>query len=116
MEEIYHCEDYFIGCGGEKEYIKTFLTGSQTQKFKNNDVVISLRLDDFIQLPCPTSDILPPSFYFDILESIYFDTLYIVCDKLHHDWEHKYMRFFGTSGTKFMAGVTIYICGRFIII
>ena len=31
LEEIYYCEDYFIGCGGEKEYIKTFLTGSQTK-------------------------------------------------------------------------------------
>ena len=111
LEEIYHCEDYFIGCGGEKEYIKTFLTGSQKQKFRDTDVVLSLRLDDFIQLPCPTSDILPPSFYLDILESIYFDTLYIVCDKLHHDWEHKYMRFFDKWSPVLLQNDLLEDCG-----
>lgn len=94
LKEIYNSDDYWYGFSGNKEYINSFLQSSQKYSFRSTDIVISLRLDDFLQLPCPTSDILPPSFYLDILESIYFDTLYIVCDKLTHYWENEYMKFF----------------------
>lgn len=94
LKEIYNSDDYWYGFSGNKEYINSFLQTSQKYSFRSTDIVISLRLDDFLQLPCSTSDILPPSFYLDILESIYFDTLYIVCDKLTHHWENEYMKFF----------------------
>ena len=61
---------------------------------------MSLRLDDFIQLPNPKSDIIPPQFYMDIIEK-WFSTsgredgqLIIVGDKFRHHWEHKYIEFF----------------------
>ena len=55
---------------------------------------MSLRLDDFIQLPDPVSDIIPPSYYLDIIESRNFNRLIIVCDTIRHDWERKYLEFF----------------------
>jgi hypothetical protein len=58
--------------------------------------VVSLRLDDFIQKPCETSDILPPEYYLNILEDEmqYRDRLFIVSDKIRLDWEIKYLEFF----------------------
>jgi hypothetical protein len=65
------------------------------------DVVMSLRLDDFLQLPCVTSDILPPTYYLDALSSLNrnvrnnrIGTLYIVIDTLKYAWEHKYVEYF----------------------
>jgi hypothetical protein len=56
---------------------------------------MSLRLDDFIQYPCKTSDILPPQYYMDILNNMKINSkLYIVCDKIKHDWEVKYIEYF----------------------
>ena len=67
-------------------------------------MVLSLRLDDFIQLPCETSDIIPPSFYINILEQSDFRQLYIVCDKLKWDWEYKYIEFFKKWNPIFIQG------------
>jgi hypothetical protein len=59
------------------------------------DVVMSVRLDDFLQLPCPTSDILPPTYYLDALTTLNSKgTLYLVVDTLNHLWEHKYVEYF----------------------
>ena len=86
--------DYWYGCHGEKQYIDDLLYCSNSYDIGPNDVVVSLRLDDFIQLPRETSDIIPPEYYLNILESISFDKLYIVCDTIRHDWEHNYIEFF----------------------
>jgi hypothetical protein len=48
-------------------------------------------------LPAPTSDILPPQHYIDILEKIMPGSngrLIIVSDQLRYNWEHKYMEYF----------------------
>jgi hypothetical protein len=78
----------------KKVFIKDFLLYKNNYDFKEEDLVISLRLDDFIQLPCETSDIIPPSFYINILNQCEFRKLYIVCDKLRWDWEYNYLDFF----------------------
>ena len=65
-----------------------------------NDIVMSLRLDDFIQLPNPRSDIIPMQFYMDILEKWFSEKgredgrLLIVSDRLRHNWENKYVEHF----------------------
>ena len=53
-------------------------------------------MDDFIQYPCKTSDIIPPQYYIDILENMNItnETIYIICDKIKYDWEFKYIDFF----------------------
>jgi hypothetical protein len=59
-------------------------------------------LDDFLHInllgePGKTSDILPPSYYTDILEKMSRDAkskLYIVSDKLREDWEKAYVKIF----------------------
>ena len=58
------------------------------------DIVMHLRLDDFIQLPCAISNILPPQYYLDILENHNFRKLYIVCDRIRYSWEHQYLKYF----------------------
>ena len=98
LDSLYNVEnlDYWIGCKGNKQSIKDFITCSHkyTETLSHRDVVVSLRLDDFIQSPCPTSDIIPPQHYLSILENLYFDKLYIVCDTIRHHWEHTYIQFF----------------------
>ena len=67
-----------------------------SRKFLPTDAVISIRLGDFIQYPCKTSDIVPPSFYFNMLKRAKFTQLYIVCDNPEKDWEKSYLALFDT--------------------
>ena len=93
-------EDYWYGVNGNKEYLSEFINHPSPIKLESKDLVISLRLDDFIQLPRETSDIIPPEHYINIIdkwcqENGKFDKLYIVMDKFKHDWERRYVDFFG---------------------
>jgi hypothetical protein len=101
-------DDYWISYNGAREVIGDFLyrtPSPPTFEKKSSDIFISLRLDDFIQLPRETSDIIPPQYYLDIIEREMARNmendgggsspqLYIICDTLRHDWERKYMDFF----------------------
>jgi hypothetical protein len=100
LEYLKTTDDSWIGFSGKREFIRDFLTSQHPVQLKQNDIVMALRLDDFIQLPNPTSDILPPQYYMDILEK-WFSTegrsdgnLIIVSDYLCHYWEHKYIEYF----------------------
>ena len=79
-----------------KTYVKEFINCNHSISLNDNDIVLSLRLDDFIQLPCYTSDIIPPKQILEILEQFDMDNrkLYIVCDKIKADWEFKYIKYF----------------------
>lgn len=105
-------EDYWI-LNDTKYYITDFFKETPRFSVSEQDVVISLRLDDFIQYPCPTSDIIPPKHYLDILEDMSFKTLYIICDKLKHDWEYKYMEYFKKWNPVYVIGDTLYKDGAF---
>jgi len=94
VKELYQTDDYWIGYNGKKEYMCDFIKNNHKYKFEHNDIVISLRLDDFIQLPRETSDIIPPTHYFHILSNTKFNKLYIVCDTIRHEWERRYLDFF----------------------
>ena len=90
----YDNNDYFK-MHNEFFYVKDYLNEKNVIDTKDN-IVLHLRLDDFIQYPCKTSDILPPQYYIDILSNMNTvnKTLYIVCDKLRYHWEFKYLEFF----------------------
>ena len=80
-----------------KIYIKDYIINNHHRVcLQHNDIVVSLRLDDFIQYPCKTSDIIPPQYYLDILTNMNITNakVYIVCDKITRDWEHKYIEHF----------------------
>ena len=94
LQMVRGSDDWLKGVGQGQSVGHQFVRSENKIPISEKDVVVSLRLDDFIQLPCPTSDIIPPSDYLSILESISFDRLFIVCDKIRHDWEHRYLRFF----------------------
>lgn len=100
LDYLRKTDDSWIGFSGKREYIRDFLTSQHSTSITANDIVMSLRLDDFIQLPNPTSDILPPRYYMDILEK-WFSTegredgrLIVVSDQFRHHWEHKYIEHF----------------------
>jgi hypothetical protein len=99
IERIYKSDIYWVNIYGQKEYIQTYLNKSSTLLNEmsplQKNIYISIRLDDFIQLPDPTSDILPPTYYLNIIENYgCFDKLYIICDRIKWDWEKRYLHFF----------------------
>jgi hypothetical protein len=99
MKAIFNdSNDDYWRCENKDYYIKDYLLNSKhTIDLKSNTVVVALRLDDFIQYPCKTSDIIPPQYYIDILEKMKITEqppLYIVCDTLKHNWEFKYIQYF----------------------
>lgn len=55
-----------------------------------NDLIVHIRLDDFIH-EVYNSEIFNPIQIKNIIKSISYDKLYIVCDRLRYDWEKKYM-------------------------
>ena len=101
LDYIAISDDSWIGFSGKREYIRDFVFSQHQTNINPNDIVMSLRLDDFIQLPNATSDIVPPNYYTDILEKWFSvrdrenGNLIIVSDIFRHHWEHKYIEFFG---------------------
>jgi hypothetical protein len=79
-----------------KEYCISQFINHDNHKLpiSDNDVVLNLRLDDFIQLPRERSDILLPSYYIEMLNRVIKtpDTkIYIICDKIRYTWEQEYI-------------------------
>jgi hypothetical protein len=103
-------EDYWI-LEGKKYFISDFFKENPRYNPGIKDVVISLRLDDFIQYPCPTSDIIPPQYYLNILENMNFNNrnnqLYIICDKVKYDWEYRYLELFNKWNPIYVIGDTL---------
>ena len=67
-----------------KFYVKDYIINNiHSVNLNQSDIVVSLRLDDFIQLTSKTSDIIPPQYYIEILEkmNITNEKVYIVCEK-----------------------------------
>lgn len=76
--------------------INYFLRSPLNFDLYDDDIVLSLRLDDFINshnLNFETS-ILPYTFYTEILDKIEYNRVIIVCDILRESWEHKYIKKF----------------------
>jgi hypothetical protein len=97
LNHLYESNDYWFGFNGQKEFIQDFLknTSHSIKDLSEKDVVIHLRLDNFIKYTCPTSDIIPPHYYLNILENLIgFERVFIVCDIIRHHWEHRYIEFF----------------------
>ena len=77
-------------------YVKDYLLHSKhSVSLQPNDIVVHLRLADFIQIPCATSDILPPQFYIEKLTKRNLQqNVYIVVDTITQQWERNYIQFF----------------------
>ena len=95
LDSIRDSDDYWTK-DDKKVFIRDFMNDRHHHILTKKDIVVSLRLDDFIQYPCPKSDIIPPEYYFELLENVMsnHDRLFIVSDKMHRDWEIKYLEFF----------------------
>lgn len=95
IERIYSNtnNDYWTR-SGNRYFVRQYMS-SVDQSYNEDDIYISLRLDDFIQNPCATSDIVPPEFYVDLIENYgQFNRLFIICDKIRNDWERQYIQYF----------------------
>jgi hypothetical protein len=66
---------------------------SYNMDVSNDDLVLHLRLDDFIHNNNPPN-IFSKSELADYLDTIPFKKLYIVCDKIRYEWEKNYIDFF----------------------
>ena len=90
----------------KKVFIKDFFHSTHDQVINENDIVVSLRLDDFIQYPSHRSDIIPPEYYLEILEKEmqHRDRLFIVSDKIKLHWEKKYIEYFQKWNPIFVQG------------
>lgn len=89
-------DQHYLYFDGKKYPINKYLYSEIPIKLRPDDVVISLRLDDFIQYPLMTSDIIAPQHYMHLLDKPEFKDrrVIIVCDKIRHNWEFKYLQHF----------------------
>lgn len=93
-----------IGEGGGTTTIRNVITTVCPHTFQEGDVTISLRLDDFIQWPCPTSDIIHPFYYLNVLRTLNVQRLFIVMDKVKHGWEQEYLSYFSKWNPTMIQG------------
>lgn len=93
-------------------FIREFFTCKHGLDFTYKDIVVSLRLDDFYQAPRETSDIIPPSHYLDIIESIRIpeSRVFILCDKLQYQWEMNYVSRFAKYNPILIQGDLMHDC------
>jgi hypothetical protein len=88
-------DDYWI-INNNKTFVKDFTSCNHSINLNDNDIILSLRLDDFIQTASPTTDLIPPAKFMEILSSFNMNNrkLYIVCDKIRAEWEMNYVKCF----------------------
>jgi hypothetical protein len=97
LSEIKSSNDYWIDDKNQIILVKNFLYCNHKQPITPDDIVLSLRLDDFLHYKlAKTTDVLPQQYYLDILEKEMINNriLYIVSDKLKQDWENRYVEVF----------------------
>jgi hypothetical protein len=93
IREMESSDEYWI-MDGMKINVRDFVCNPCNIPYTPQDAVISIRLDDFLYVGWPSSNIVPPTFYVDILKQMTFKNLYIICDTLKHEWEKDYIKLF----------------------
>lgn len=71
--------------------IVRYINSFQNKVSTSNDLIVHLRLDDFIGHPC---QIYKPEQLLKIIDTIKYEKLYIVCDTLRYKWEFEYIQNF----------------------
>jgi hypothetical protein len=66
---------------------------------EENDLIVHLRLDDFIG----DLQIFDPEQIIEIINKIKYENLYIVCDNIKKDWEFKYISKFNSLNPMFIS-------------
>jgi len=88
------CPTDFWMVRGEPVYIRDLLADVPVIG-SDEDMFMSVRLDDFLHYPWHSKTDIPyPSYYTDILRRSTFRNLYIICDTVKYDWEWKYIEEF----------------------
>jgi hypothetical protein len=69
-----------------------------------DDITIHIRLRDFYNKEQKTSQIYDPSYIKNILQSISYDKLYIVCEQATEEWEKGYLKEFDSLNPEYIIG------------
>ena len=72
---------------------------------QENDLVLHVRLDDFIDIENKKSQLYSPDDLKNIMKDIVYDKLYIVCSKPNADWEKEYLSEFNDLNPIFISGL-----------
>ena len=94
IQALYSTTDIIPSIFWQKVNIFTLMHTPSKYILSDRDVVVSLRLDDFYHPDGKQTDIPYPNFYLDIIKTMNFDRLYIVCDKINKPWEQAYLNQF----------------------
>ena len=70
-----------------------------------NDLVLHIRLDDFMDIKNNISQIYNPDDLKNIIKNITYDTLYIVCSEPKADWEKEYLSHFNELDPILISGI-----------
>jgi glycosyl transferase family 25 len=111
LDILYTTEEYWIDdSNGNKKYIRDFINTPSHINLGDNDIVMHIRLDDFKhEWHLPNTDILPPSYYINILENWIapINNIYIICDKIKYGWESLYLNNFNRFNAILIQGTLL---------
>jgi len=83
--------DHWVKADGTTVFVKE-LVADVPLAVEPDALFLSVRLDDFMHYPWHSkSDIPYASYYTTLLKRLTFSKLYIICDKVRHDWEWEYL-------------------------
>lgn len=95
VEEFLKCRDTIYDNNCRNRSLRSFFQTMPIIHPLNSDIVISLRLEDFFQADASTTNIVPPSYYLDVLAHQKYERLIIVCKRPSSDpkdhWEKTYL-------------------------
>jgi hypothetical protein len=77
---------------------------NNTIELSENDLVMHVRLGDFLDRENNTSQISCPNDLTELIKTITYDKLYIVCNKLETDWEKEYLERFSYLNPEIVSG------------
>uniref|UniRef100_A0A6C0I0A0 Methyltransferase FkbM domain-containing protein n=1 Tax=viral metagenome TaxID=1070528 RepID=A0A6C0I0A0_9ZZZZ len=111
LDILYTTEEYWIDdSNGNKKYIRDFINTPSHINLGDNDIVMHIRLGDFKhEWHLSNTDILPPSYYINILENWIapINNIYIICDKIKYEWESLYLNHFNRFNAILIQGTLL---------
>lgn len=95
VEKILNCREIIYDNNCRNRSLRSFFQIIPLIYPSKDDIVISLRLEDFFYPDAPTSNIVPPKYYLDILAHLTYKRLIIVCKQPSvqpsYEWEQIYL-------------------------
>jgi hypothetical protein len=104
IQDVYSTTDIIPSIFGYRVNLYNLMHTPSKYNLSDRDVVIALRLDDYYHAGSKSSNIISHDYYLDILKTLSFDKLYIVCDKINNSWEEAYLNKFKNFSPTIISG------------